>query len=145
MGKAEHRHRIEAGISKNDFIGTFRCRVTIKERLHIRSQKFANLGNLPQKSQRNTLCFRPGCVQCLLVELHAITQGNGNLLVEAKGDILNHHRQIVADIIDAVMRVFDITGIGHSRELPNQFIDDLGIRLVEYIQLVDMTFFIVIG
>ena len=60
MGKAEHRHRIEAGVGKDDFIGTFRCRVTIGGELSNRKSmsfpgKVLNLVYLSEQDKQDLL------------------------------------------------------------------------------------------
>ena len=74
-----------------------------------------------------------------------IAQGNGNLLVEAESNILDDHRKVVANVVNAVALIFRKSGIGHPYEFLDQFIDNLGIGLVEHVQLVNMPLLIIVG
>ena len=134
---AENRNGIEARIRKDDFVSALSGRVAIKDSCDIRREVFADLRNAAQKFQRNLLRLLARLREFDFIFRLSIAQSDGDLLVEAERDVLDDHGKIIADVVDAIGFVLREARIGHAHELIDEFIDDLRIRLVEDIELVD--------
>ena len=90
--KAINGNCIEPRIGKDDLVGTLCRRIAIKNRGDIGGKIFANRGNLLKESQRDLLGLFAYLRQLAVIGRLTVAQCDGDLFVEPKGNIFDHHR-----------------------------------------------------
>ena len=144
MGHAVDGNGKQAGIGKDDFRLAFRCRIAFVNRLDICFDIFPDFGNCLEQGQCRLFGPLFHVINLDVLGHPLVFQGDGNLLAEIIGHIFDDDGQIVADVIEAVGLVFDISRINDPQQFGNDIDNDLFIRFIENVQFIDFPLPVVI-